>query len=346
MLELVRTTRIVGWRRLLELRRAQRRVWPTIINGFVMTRAVQALLNVGFFDALERRGSIEPKEFAVEAGLDEDVLSSLCDALYASRILDRNGHGYRLNPDGRSLVTTGRGWFEGVYGYEPVYHSLEQLLRKEAVYGVDVTRLPDHIARGSAAAEALLYFPLAIDMVRQAGYRHLLDLGCGEGTFLRDLCRALPGVRASGLDLSPVAVSAGQQRNRAAGLDGRIHMLVQDVSTLTEAPPELRDVDVATIFFVLHELLYGGEARVISFLRQFRTAFPGVPLIAFEADRPSVEAMRRRPGMAIPYFLQHDLSHQRAVSREAWRPILEKAGFSGIEERNLGFARSTIFVLR
>jgi len=50
--------------------------------------------------------------------------------------------------------------------------------------------------------------------------------------------------------------------------------------------------------------------------------------------------------MAIPYFLQHDLSHQKAVGRREWRPILEQAGFATIEERNLGFAKSTIFTLR
>lgn len=346
MLELVRTSRVVGWRRLLELRRAQKSVWPGLINGFVMTRAVQALLNVGFFDELQRRGHVEVAQFAGQEGLDEDILRSLCDALYASRFLDRGNGGYVLTPLGRTLVTTGRGWFEGVYGYEPVYHSLEQLLRKEAVYGVDVSRLPDHIARGSAAAEALLYFPLAVDVIRQGGYKHLLDLGCGEGTFLREACQAVPGLRASGVDLSPVAVSAGEQRVRAAGLAARITMHVKDVSALTEAPPELRDVDIATVFFVLHELLYSGEARVVEFLRQFRAAFPGVPLMVFEADRPTPAVMRKRPGMAIPYFLQHDLSHQKAVARQEWRPILEQSGFGAIEERNLGFAKSTIFMLR
>jgi SAM-dependent methyltransferase len=344
--ELVRASRVVGWRRLLELRRAQKQVWPPLINGFVLTRTVQALLNVGFFDEVQQTGTVNIDAFAAAQGLDGEILRSLCEALYASRILDRSEAGYSLTRQGRTMVTTGRGWFEGVYGYEPVYHALEQLLRKEAVYGVDVSRLPDHIARGSAAAEALLYFPLAVDVIRRGGYKHVLDLGCGEGTFLREACGALPGLRASGFDLSAVAVGAGQERLRAAGLEGRITMLVKDVMMLTEAPPELREVDVATIFFVLHELLYGGEARVLAFLRQFRAAFPGVPLMVFEADRPTAHVMRRRPGMAIPYFLQHDLSNQRAVARGQWRSILNKAGFSRIEERNLAFAKSTIFILR
>jgi hypothetical protein len=75
--------------------------------------------------------------------------------------------------------------------------------------------------------------------------------------------------------------------------------------------------------------------------------FPGVPLMIFEVDRPSLEMMRRRrSGMAIPYFLHHDLSHQKPMARSHWPPLLKKAGFEHIEERNLEFARSVIFTVR
>jgi hypothetical protein len=119
--ELVRASRVVGWRRLLELRRAQKQVWPPLINGFVLTRTVQALLNVGFFDELQQRGTVNIDAFAAAQGLDGEILRPLCEALYASRILDRGEAAYSLTRQGRTMVTTGRGWFDGVYGYEPVY---------------------------------------------------------------------------------------------------------------------------------------------------------------------------------------------------------------------------------
>jgi hypothetical protein len=59
-------------------------------------------------------------------------------------------------------------------------------------------------------------------------------------------------------------------------------------------------------------------------------------LIVFEVIRPSVEEMRKRPGMAIHYALQHDLSHQKLI----WSRVdaaVRKAGFrastSGAEIR-------------
>ena len=111
-------------------------------------------------------------------------------------------------------------------------------------------------------------------------------------------------------------------------------------------PDPLRTIDAAITFFVLHELLFSGADAVIELLRGFRTAFPGVPLIVFEVVRPTPEEMRKRPGMAIYYFLYHDITHQKPVSGEEWKELFDKAGFSVIEERRLRFARTAIFTIR
>ena len=101
-----------------------------------------------------------------------------------------------------------------------------------------------------------------------------------------------------------------------------------------------------TAFFVFHEFLFDNGDRVVGFLRNFRELFPGVPLILFEAIRPTFSKMRRRPSaLAIQYFLLHDLSMQNPVSREEWKALFSQAGFSSISERYLGFARTAIYTL-
>ena len=346
MLELLKTVKVVGLRPLLRLRRAQKLAWPGMLNGFYSTRIMQTLFHVGFFDEVSEKGHIDPAAFAVARNLDPDVLRSLSDAMFAFGVLERQNGGFKLAAKGRSLVEVGRGWFDGVYGYDNMVNGLEGLLRKERVYERDTTRDPVYVARGSGLIEARIYFPLAIDYVRSHGLRKALDLGCGDGTFLRHLCQALPDVTGCGVDLSPEAVADGQAQARAAGLADRLHLFAEDISKLQGVPPALQGVDVATTFFVLHELLYSGAQRVIDFLQGFRRSFPGVPLLVFEVDRPTPDEMRRRPGMAIPYYLQHDLSHQKPIAKEGWRPIFEAAGFAKIHERPLRFAKSVIFTLQ
>jgi hypothetical protein len=66
----------------------------------------------------------------------------------------------------------------------------------------------------------------------------------------------------------------------------------------------------------------------------------------FEVDRATPEEMRRRPGMSIQYNLQHDLTHQKLVTRSEWHALFREAGFTAIEERNLRFARTLIFTVQ
>jgi SAM-dependent methyltransferase len=345
MFELVSAIRVVGIRRLVDLGRAYRHGWMGILTGFYTTRTLQALFNVGFFEELEARDRVDLDLFAQKKDLDPQILKALCDSLVALKILDRRGKEYFLDSKGRLLAETARGWFVGTYGYESVFHNLEALLEKKKEYGKDVLRLAEPIARGSAEMEALLYFPLAADIVARKGYKRVLDLGCGEGTFLRSLCQAVPGVEGVGMDIAPESIEAARSKAAQAGLDGRLRFVVEDVAAWNGGPSKAGPIDAATIFFVMHEILYRGEDAAVEFLRGFQRKFPGVPLIVFEVLRPSVEQMRRRPGMAIHYALQHDLSHQKLVSGAEWMRLFEKAGFRNIDERELKFVRSVIYTL-
>jgi SAM-dependent methyltransferase len=341
--ELVRTAKIVGLGQLRRLNQAHRVGWMGILSGFYTARTIEALFNVGFFDEVQAKGSVDPDAFARGKGLDASILRSLCDSLFALRVLRKNGKGYALDRKGEVVVEMARGWFDISYGYEDVFHNLEALLRGEKRYGRDVHRRSVWVAAGSGEIERLVYFPLAIEMARARGARRVLDLGCGDGTFLRDLCQKAPEVTGYGLDLAPDAIEDGKVKAQAAGLGDRIHLLAEDICQVAQLPESWRHVDVAFTFFVLHELRYIGVDCVVEFLRAFRKLFPKVPLVVFEAIRPTLEAMRKRPGMSVHYFLYHDLTHQKPVGRDEWRTLFQDAGFTTIEERWLGFAQTSIF---
>lgn len=345
MLESLSALRVLGLRRAARLLRAYRLGWMGIISGFYTTRTLQALFNVGFFDELTARGSIVPKDFAEAKGLDGDILASLCDSLYALSMLKRDGAGYALDAKGRVLVEVARGWFEGTYGYEGVLHELEALLRKEKTYGKDVHRRLRHAVRGSGEMEGWLQFPIAIDRLRRRGFRKVLDLGCGDAAFLRALCASEPGTDGRGIDVSPEMVRIGRQLVRDAGLEDRIELVVADIEELDEAPETTRDVEVATAFLLLHEMLFEGTEAALRFLKAYRRLFPRVPLMVTELVRPTLDQMRRRPGMAVQYLLHHDLTRQRPVSRREWKELFREAGFASVDEWHLGFARTSLFAL-
>ena len=344
--EFLTTMRVVGWRRMWHLWRGYRLGWIQTIAPFYTTRTLQTLFNVGFFDELQRHGTVDVARFADAHRLDEHILQSLVDSLYALRILDKQGTSYVLDDKGRLLVDVARGWLVGVYGYEGIYHSLEALLRKEMVYGRDIHRRDDFVARGRGHIDNWVFFPLAIELLTRRNCRRVMDVGCGDGTFLRHLCAANPSIRGVGIEISPDAIADGEELVRQAGLQERIQFAVIDISALERRPPELEDVDAVTVFFLLHEILYQGKDVLLQLLRTYRTLFPGVPMTVFEVDRATPEEMRRRPGMSIQYNLQHDLTHQKLVDSSTWHALFHEAGFTAIEERNLTFARTLIFTVQ
>src|SRR5262249_43758239 len=177
------------------MRKVKQHVWEELVSPHFTFRCIQTLLHTGFLDAL-REGAQSAEEYAANHNLDPTVLHALCEALYARRILTRQGERFGLDETGRLIVETnlGRGWIELAYGYEPVLKNLEPLLRKQASYGREVLRDGEFVGVGSGLASVDFYFPLVAQLIA-AGKRHkVLDIGCGDGKFLRYLCSTVPGV--------------------------------------------------------------------------------------------------------------------------------------------------------
>ena len=344
MLELAKTVHRFGLPYMLRLQKTYRTGWDEMIRGYLETTTMQALLNVGLIDEMQRNASVDIDAFAARENLEPAVLLPLCEAFYCLGMFERNGGGYRLSEKGRDIAEVMRGWLEVCYGYGEVFHSLEPLLRKEQVYGKDFYRRSDFVARGSGEMENLLFFPMVNDIIMANGYKTVLDLGCGDGTFLRMLCGLNSEVQCLGIDLAPTAVEEGNRVLREAGLQERVSLRALDISKIDGAA--LPPIDVATVFFVLHELLYFGEDVLLNFLRDFRRLFPGAPLIAFEAVRPPAEELRKHPGISVYYFLYHDLTQQKPVDADTWKQLFRKAGFESIEERLLDFAKAAIYILK
>jgi SAM-dependent methyltransferase len=344
--ELLRAIRFFGLPYLFRLGRGYRRGWQDLFGGYVAMNAVHALINVGLIDRMLAGGDVELKAFAATAKLDESILRALCEALYSYGLFDRSDlDHYRLSARGRSLDVI-KGWVELSYGYSEVFGSLEGMMRGTKVYARDFYRKSDFVARGSGEMENWLLFPLANAVIQEKGYTRVLDLGCGDGHFLQKLCAANTDVQCFGIDIAPAAIEEGKANVRAAGLESRIFLHAADIQDVQEMPAAIGTVQVTTIFFILHEILYLGEDRLIAFLKAYQRRFPGVPLMAFEAIRPTADEMRRRPGIGIFYYLYHDLTHQKPVNCARWRELFAKAGFQSIDERYLGYSKTAIYTVQ
>jgi 2-ketoarginine methyltransferase len=229
--------------------------------------------------------------------------------------------------------------------YADVFYKLESLLRKESRFGVEVQRNIVLAAQGSGKAGKLIPFPAVIELIRTKRFTRVLDLGCGDGTFLVDLCKSNSHVNGYGVDISPEAIADGRHKVAEENLEDRIQLFVEDMFNLKTLKDQLTGVEAATAFFVLHEFLAYETDRVMEFFRTFREMFPNASLIICESVRHTPEQLRKRPGPILEFQLTHDLTGQRPITRQEWQTLFKKAGFTTIEEQYFDFIKTVIYTV-
>lgn len=331
---------MLGLQAILKSRRIKQISLETL-RGFYATQAIIALLNVGLFDELAKQESIDIATFTAEKDLDTKVLQSLCDYLYELNILDYEDGRIRLDTDGELILNSMSGIYQLTYAYEEITSNLESILRKEKTVGVDIKRRSEYVSAGSGSIGRLLAFPMMNEEIRQRNFQHVLDLGCGDGTFLIELCKKNTSIQGYGLDIAPAGVAAGTRQLQKENLQDRIQLFVGDVMNIAASIDKLQSVDAVTSVYVMHEF----QGQIVNVLRNFKAALPRVPLILCEVIRHSPQQLRKKPGGIMEIQLFHELSNQKLFTLEEWQTMFEQAGFTDIQQNYLSFARTCIFTI-
>jgi demethylspheroidene O-methyltransferase len=171
-----------------------------------------------------------------------------------------------------------------------------------------------------AASQALIADEV-LDAYRIARHQCVLDIGGGDGSFLRAAARRAPRIRLILFDLPPVAALA-EPRFAAAGLALRAHVV--GGSFLTDDLP--RGADIATLVRVLHD---HDDNSALAILRAARRALPpgGTLLIA----EPMAETRGAEPaGAAYFGFYLLAMGSGRPRTPAALADLLRQAGFDRI----------------
>jgi 2-ketoarginine methyltransferase len=159
----------------------------------------------------------------------------------------------------------------------------------------------------------------------------VVDIGCGDGSYLLDLCTAVPGAHGIGFELDASTVDAGNAAARARGLADRIEIRQGRLATDV---PDVDDLDGPFCFvtaFVFQELLeQTGRASVVALLRHSFDRHPDAHWIVVEVDhRPDDPAVMEHPlGLAYynAYYLLHVITEQRLETVEFWFELFAEAG--------------------
>ncbi len=168
------------------------------------------------------------------------------------------------------------------------------------------------------------FFPAALEIVRQEAWDAMVDIGCGDGTYLSEAMDQAHAPLAVGVDLSPEAVGATRRRLCAFEL----RTVVADAFDVSEwarmIPRSSRCV--ISLWFVVHEFSQRDENRVVEFFRRISDSLPNAEIVVGELVDHSPEVLAPlHTRVILPEFqLFHELSGQGVLSWEQHQTVLSR----------------------
>lgn len=212
----------------------------------MLTYATMALttiqgIELGLFDAIPDDKPITAQELSGRLGFDIiKVERWLRFATTGGFVAEADG-GHRLTPKG-SLLRQGTPVPDLLGLHYMVGYFTRAISNSKDAYqrGVGL----DSITQGKISRD---YIPrvasqlsrTAAEFFRWSGVSSghtILDLGCGDGSVLRETVKTCPGVSATGVDINTHTIEMGRKKNVEQGLQDQIDLRVGDVTDLKQFP--------------------------------------------------------------------------------------------------------------
>lgn len=246
-----------------------------LVEAFQLSHAVATLHNLGLFTTLKEPATAD--ELSAKYKLNAGVLRGTLEYVAArTDLLRKSGDRFvatRKYSDGSRFLLD---LYVGAYGGNAA--QLAKVLRNLSL-GVEAVDRSRH----ARAFEAVDGSSLGIlpQIVRQLGFNHLLDLGCGNGALLLELAVKDPNFVGWGMDLNPAMCKTARAGIRAARYGRRVQVIEGDCTALSSTLPTkvCNMVRAVTACQVANELFAAGHVRVVTWLRDLRRVLPGRPLL-------------------------------------------------------------------
>jgi SAM-dependent methyltransferase len=208
----------------------------------MLTHATAALttiqgIEVGFFDWIPVNKTITAQELSGQMGYDISKVERWLRFAVATGYVTKSDGGYMLTVKGM-LLRTGTPTPDLLGLHHMVSYFTKALPYSKDAYQKGVGL--DSITQGKISRD---YIPRVASQLSKTSAEFfklsglstghtILDLGCGDGSVLRETVKTCPGASAIGIDINPHTLEMGKRKNAEAGLQDQIELKVGDVMDL------------------------------------------------------------------------------------------------------------------
>jgi ubiquinone/menaquinone biosynthesis C-methylase UbiE len=208
-----------------------------LVQGTVALNTIQGI-ELGFFDWIPDRKTITAQELSVQMGYDLNKVERWLRFAVANGYLTKSDIAYSLTPKGALLRRgTPAPDLLGLHHMFSYFTKAVQNSKEAYQNGVGLDSLSQgKISRDYIPRVASQLSRASADFFKWSGLstgHTILDLGCGNGSVLRETAKICPGISATGIDINIHTLELGKRRNIDAGLQDQIELQVGDVMELS-----------------------------------------------------------------------------------------------------------------
>lgn len=311
------------------------------IRYHVLATSLYHLFNQGIYDVL-LGSEMSVAALAQKLDLDERKLLGFLRYLANEGIVEFIDERVNLTQKCHQ-INEFRGWYTlMIGGYGSTYLQMGEKLHSGSGWA---DRDASQVGIGSCGMSKFDAIPLARSLMAAIpkACHYLLDVGCGEGLFLIEFCRAFPDLKAWGVEPDKGGCQSAEAAVRKAGLEERIALTNASALELLESPFK-HEPDFMIVSYVLQEVLgQAGEEGVIKFLTGILERFPDIYIIVIEIEDQiaNKKMMMHECSLAFynPYYLLHYFTNQRLEKQCFWEQLFERCHLK-VKAKN--FADATI----
>lgn len=314
-----------------------------LATRFMASKLFFAATEVGLFEALGR-GSATVAELAAQLGTPERTTRILADGMISLGLVTREGDKYENTPTADTFLTG-----KSPVDFRPLVRMFEHLEYPAWQHLLPAMRdgFSPHLAEPMTDADFDIFHKgIEIFTIRSARglltkydfstRKRLLDVGGGNGSFLRILLGAHAQLQGTLFDL-PNVVDLARQRFTGTPLEGRITLAEGDV--LVDELPGAGEHDAILVANVIHLLAPEHTQLMLRRLRELATPDTELLLLDLWTDatktKPLVAAL-----MAGEFVIRSNFGDVYSVDEvKAW---LSATGWQFQDQRPLGDPISVI----
>jgi SAM-dependent methyltransferase len=186
---------------------------------------------------------------------------------------------------------------------------------------------------GSGLLHSKKFFEPAMKKINLDNKKYVLDIGCGDGSFLKTAVKNNSNLYILGCDLSKRSVK--QTKNKIK-LHKKKFIFKLNGSKISEIKKILKNKNISlgnnsliSMWFLLHEISNNSKNDLIKYLSQVRKNFPETDLLIGEISKQDDLLLQKHKDISVmpEFYLFHEISGQGLLSKKDFMTVFMQSGY-------------------